>query len=301
MRCLREHVASAWLGLLSICALIVSCSTDPAAPISQPKVAVGAASFETANGPESQSEANSCTHGTNSPNVPTGTLSVTTTSSCNMLNPSALGSNGSWSATRRDQVSDGSYTSTSPSGGWPRASCTGNPDSNHAYSCNVNFTGLACSEVGDLEGVSGTVNHFARWLGEFEGESTSSISGNCEGNPPTIALDPGTILIGATAQATTNCNNASQTSYLSTNPSVATVNSSGVVTGVHSGVAAIQVECFARAANASISVVTRVAEGGTPNNSYPTPVTECGYYVIEISYDGGFDWYQLGDEQYLCS
>ena len=77
--------------VLAMCSVFLSCSNDSVAPRSRLTPAEGA-SYETADGPESQSEANDCTHGTATASVLTSKIHIVTTSSCNRLTPTALGS-----------------------------------------------------------------------------------------------------------------------------------------------------------------------------------------------------------------
>jgi uncharacterized repeat protein (TIGR02543 family) len=150
-----------------------------------------------------------------------------------------------------------SITASSPDGGtitrqWFRVDDNGNEV-------------LIAGETSNLLMTSNTGEHFVRITNTREGMSTTIESTRCfvwttaTGEPPTINISPriGTVVVGSTLQLTASVHNsAGATTWTSSNPSVATVNASGNVTGITAGTVTITAVNGVRRTTAQVTVST---------------------------------------------
>lgn len=283
------------------CTALLQCSrsiTDVSAQRNL-RVAPGLSSFEAE--PTTQDQANACLSvATGSIAVRTGAVSATTGSTCTFLERWGASAN-VYVDERRDVSPNGTFVEqTGVTGtGWLLGDCSTSDTTQNPYTCNKTFQALNCTEPGDVEGGRAVIEHqvqFLHFVG-VGGKETSHLD-SCLGNSPTLSF-ASQIMIGGSTQATTNCGNAAHTSWLSSDPSVASVSTTGGIIGSASGVATITVECWTSENHSDITVVERDLEGGSPGGGNAI-INDCQYYVYELSLDGGATWGEISAPFWSC-
>jgi hypothetical protein len=292
------HPKVKWTALAG-CLLLVQCSSAASDIVAvQPRHVPIAAFFEAE--PTTTDQANACVNQINENiSVPTSAFSATTGSSCS--------GKYQWGASidiyvdsRRDEAPDGTFIEqTQQTGtGVLFSDCSTSDTTKNPYTCNKTFQGLNCQEPGDTEFAGGYFHHQVYWLHFFQkGEIDIQKVSNCLGILNITV--PYQMVIGTSSQASSNCNNAAHGGWLSDKPSVVTVSSSGMLHAVASGVANITAECWTNSTSAEVTVVERDVQGGPPGHGNAI-IDDCGYYVYDLSLDGGATWGQIGSAFYAC-
>lgn len=194
--------------------------------------------------PSSQAEADATTYGTSVLSLSAGTARATTWTTTGI--PTNLSADITW----EEQISWWNGSSNQTGNASASRHCDG-PSSSYV-SCTYPFSGFSCPYVPDNGYTTMSTEHNVAWM-IFYTTKYSSAGDSCHGPAPTVTLNS-SVVAGYGTTAFNDCHTGGYDNWSSDAPSVATVNSTGLVMGVSAGTATITVDCFARTGSASITV-----------------------------------------------